>query len=213
MISAKVIIKNDFTNLVKDLQFYVNRKLFNKAQDLSRQTKNEVKSMIYKTSGLDRKTGALKNSVQEVPMKQKGNSFIAGVTIGDENTPHLKTHVGKRGTSKHIVHKNSKFLTIPIKGGPAYRARNKDKTVAELGGISNFTCITVHGNKFMILRKNRSNRGEKPTFVYLLKKSINVPRRIFPEEIKAKVLPKLQQTVIDTWKYYINRYLQGKEIR
>jgi hypothetical protein len=46
-----------------------------------------------------------------------------------------------------------------------------------------------------------------------LKKSVTIPRRIFPEEIKAKVLPKLQQTVIDTWKYYINRYLQGKEIR
>jgi len=210
MISTKVIVKNDFTNLIKDLQFYVNRKLFSKAQDLSRQTKTEVRNMIYKTSGLNRKTGALKNSIQEVPMKQKGNSFIAGITIGDENTPHLKTHVGKKGSFQFIVPKKSKFLTIPIKGGPAYKARSKDKTVAELGGRNAF-CIVKNketGKLYLIFRKDKE---AKPVFA--LVKNVKVPRRVFPKEIKARILPKLQQTVVDTWEYYINRYLQGKEIR
>lgn len=210
MISTKVVIKNDFTNLLENLQIYVNKRLLDRSKNLSKQVKTEIKSMIYKSFGLHKKTGALKESVQEIPAEQKENSFIFGVTIGDENTPHLKTHVGKKGSFQFIVPKKSKFLTIPIKGGPAYKARSKDKTVAELGGRNAF-CIVKNketGKLYLIFRKDKE---AKPVFA--LVKNVKVPRRVFPEEIKARILPKLQQTVVDTWEYYINRYLQGKEIR
>jgi hypothetical protein len=85
--------------------------------------------------------------------------------------------------------------------------------VAELGGRDAFSMVKNKqtGKLYLIFRKDKGNPHAKAVFT--LVKSVKVPRRIFPEEIKARVLPKLQQIVVDTWEYYINRYFQGKELR
>lgn len=201
---------------VDDLEFYMRRKLEEKMWDISRKLKYQVRNEIYKTSGLNYKTGALQDSIQGIKEHRRGNYFYAGITFQrSERTPHLNTHVGDRGSFQIIQPKNRNYLTIPIKGGPAWGTRKPHKVAADFG-YDNLNVIKLHGILYLVRfdkRKGKYSHKKIRDFVFRLSKGEAIKRRVHPEEIKERIVPRIVKEVENVWEYYLNRYIQGKEIR
>jgi hypothetical protein len=124
---------------------------------------------------LGRRIGTMTRSTRPLPVKMEGSKVTGGLSFGAE---YAWTHVGPSGSKVTIRPKNKKFLAIPLasaktaagvaRGGP-------------LSGIWGPTFIDK-GVIFGFSGGTKGSKSAKPIPLFVLKRSVVVPRRIFPKE-------------------------------
>jgi hypothetical protein len=124
---------------------------------------------------LGRRTGALARSTRPLQVRLEGSKVTGGLAFGAE---YAGVHIGPAGSQVTIRPKNKKFLAIPLaaaktaagvaRGGP-------------LSGIWGPTFI-AKGIIFGFSGGTKASKSGNPIPLFVLKRSVVVPRRIFPKE-------------------------------
>ena len=142
---------------------------------------------------LGRRSGALARSTRPLPVKMEGSKVTGGLSFG---AGYAWTHIGPAGSQVTIRPKNKRFLAIPLaaaktaagvaRGGP-------------LSGIWGPTFI-AKGIIFGFSGGTKGTQSKTPIPLFVLKRSVVVPRRIFPKEhlldwAKPKFMADLSQIV------------------
>jgi len=142
---------------------------------------------------LGRRSGNLARSTRPIPVKMEGSKVTGGLSFGAE---YAWTHIGPAGSQVTIRPKNKRFLAIPLaaaktaagvaRGGP-------------LSGIWGPTFI-AKGVIFGFSGGTKASKSAKPIPLFVLKRSVVVPRRIHPKEhlldwAKPKFMADLSQIV------------------
>ena len=142
---------------------------------------------------LGRRTGTLARSTRPLQVRLEGSKVTGGLAFGAE---YAGVHIGPAGSQVTIRPKNKKFLAIPLaaaktaagvaRGGP-------------LSGIWGPTFI-AKGIIFGFSGGTKASKSAKPIPLFVLKRSVVVPRRVHPKEhlldwAKPKFMADLSQIV------------------
>jgi hypothetical protein len=156
-------------------------------------TAQEVKSSVIYRHVLKR-TGKLGEAFNAYKDAKQWWGFEAGFDF-DETTPHVPTHIGD-GWQKIVAKR--KYLTIPIKYGPAYvKGTNlQSKTLADFPGIKfNPRCaIWYLGN------------WKEKKWVFYGRKYINIERRVDPEKIASFAFSRVSEGAEQLAKESIDKF-------
>jgi hypothetical protein len=132
------------------------------------------------TSKLKQKTGKFARSVREKPVVLRKTSVAGGAYYGQAYKASV--HVGPRGSSRILRPKKSEYLTVPLPtASPGQRKMSPE----------NFVLRSRAGNLLIVKRQH----GGDFLPLFVLKKRIRVPRRIFLPEIVKKMTPRVAKDV------------------
>lgn len=144
---------------------------------IARQSKATARIMRSEASSkLKRKTGKFARSVREKPVVLKKTSVTGGAYFGQAYKASV--HVGPRGSSRILRPRKSEYLAVPLPTASAgQRKMSPDNFVLRSRAGKLLIVKRQHGGEFL------------PLFV--LKKLVRVPRRIFLDEIVKQMHPKV----------------------
>jgi len=131
-------------------------------------------------NSVGRRSGNLARSVEVIPATSSGFSISGGLRMGGSAAKYANVHVGPQGSVMTITPKSKQFLTIPL---PAAKTGAGVARAPATSSIWGPTFIA----KGVIFQKG--SKGSAPTPLFVLKRSVTVPRRIFPADLVAKIKP------------------------
>lgn len=166
-------IESTFTN-IKDYDRKIKQEIGYRVWQEARRFQKELKSEIYSGSnsfpGVKRYSGRLAKSV-DLSRVVTNDGVEVTLDFDPSEAPHINTHIGPYGSKIHITPNSKSFLAIPVGGRKShYYGRSPSET-----GESFWTYRSKKGN-LLLFKKKESPKKNKP--VYILKKSVNVKRRI-----------------------------------
>jgi len=144
----------------------------------------------------------LRNSIINIPAVKTGDDVKGGVGIG---TKYGHVHFGKRGQVTTIVAKG-KMLTIPLPAAMDNNgvARGSAKDSSIFGDTFVLPGKATKSGHALICGKLKYVKGAKAGNVkgklvplFLLTRSVNVPARIFPEDLAKFAQPLLGKGMMD----------------
>lgn len=142
------------------------------------------------------RSGRLRGSVKAITPNMVRGGIESGVKFG---TLYASVHVGPAGSKKTIRPKTAQYLTIPLdaaktgvgvgKGsarygpwGETFVAKSKKGNLIIFGRQKMYGSVKVKGEKVKGLRILRMG---KIVPLFLLKKQVQIPARIHPEQIRG----------------------------
>jgi hypothetical protein len=141
----------------------------------------------------------LRNSVINIPAVKTGDDVKGGVGIG---TKYARVHFGKRGQVTTIVAKG-KMLTIPLPAAMDNNGVTRGSARDEAIFGETFIRKSAKGN-LIIFGKLKYVKGKsagkvkgKLVPLFLLRNQVNVPARIFPEDLAKFAQPLLGKGMAD----------------
>jgi hypothetical protein len=143
---------------------------------------------------LAHRNGKLAQATRSIPVKMEGSKVTGGLSFG---VKYAWTHIGPAGSQVTIKPKNKKFLAIPL------AAAKTAAGVARGGPLSGIWGPTFidKGVIFGFSGGTKGSKSAKPIPLFVLKRSVVVPRRIFPKEhlldwAKPKFIADLSKIVV-----------------
>ncbi len=136
-----------------------------------------IRHLAGGTSGdrLARRSGTLARSTRPLTVTMQGSKILGGIGFGAKYTG---VHIGPAGSSVTIRPKNKKFLAIPL---PAAKTAAGVPRGGPLDGIWGPTFISK-GVIFGFSGGTKSSQSKKPIPLFVLKRSVVVPRRVDPDK-------------------------------
>jgi hypothetical protein len=141
----------------------------------------------------------LRNSVINIPVVKTGDDVKGGVGIGTE---YARVHFGKRGQVTTIVAKG-KMLTIPLpaamNNNGVARGSARDASIFGETFIRKSTKgnLIIFGKLKYVKGKSAGKVKGKLVPLFLLRNQVNVPARIFPEDLAKFAQPLLGKGMAD----------------
>ena len=124
---------------------------------------------------LGRRTGTLARSTRPLPVKMEGSKVTGGLSFG---AGYAWTHIGPAGSQVTIRPKNKKFLAIPLAAAKtAAGGGSRAAPIRHLGPH-----LYRQGIIFGFSGGTKASKSAKPIPLFVLKRSVVVPRRILPKE-------------------------------
>lgn len=184
-------------NLVKELKPVVREQ----ANKMTREAKAKYFSgRPY----LETRSGNLKRSIKKTIERVEFYLGYLAVTGGFgiyDFVPYAGVHIrdNRSDNSKFTIH-TQKYMTVPVKGGPAdTRIRKRAKDLHRLVPV-----FAKGKTPFLGLR-----RGDTTEPVFWLKKEVNIPPRVFVDEMVEDAAPGFVKAVTET----VNNFLKSRRAR
>lgn len=189
ILGAQTLLKN--LRRLKEVIVSDLRKVFD-ANSLFMITYLRENKLVDKTTAttLSSRSMQLKRSLRAIPAKVTEKGVTAGITVG---TPYAKVHFGDRGTSFTIRPRNKQFLTIPLPAALDSRGEARAGARDPRWGATFISKGIIFGYKGGYAKAAGKAREVVPLFV--LKKEVTVPRRIFPSQIFVKLRPNIEKDI------------------
>ena len=146
-----------------------------------------------------KRTGALGRSVVTVTPQVSGDRIAGGISVGEVYGP---IHIGPRGTSQEIRPTKAQFLAIPLDAAKTGAGVARGKPRDALWGPT-FIAKSKAGNLIIFGYSGGTKASKSDTSIplFVLKKSVVIPRRIDPDEdllakVKAGFITDLQKIMV-----------------
>jgi hypothetical protein len=181
MVEFKVNDKSYVALKDSDLDYAVKAELEAAGWRVATAMATMVRRDIY--TKVQKKTGNLGLTVQPYSNWSSSNVVTAGLAFDNEVAPYMRTHIRFPGRGSYQTIYGKPFLTVPIKGGPAYNKTRPHKTSKAFGKLDLIPAGRA-GNKYALLVKPWSERqGDKRSLrggnaVFSLRPFVKVKRRI-----------------------------------
>lgn len=127
------------------------------------------------TDRLARRSGTLARSTRPLTVSMEGSKIIGGIGF---SAKYAEVHIGPAGSTFTIRPKNRQFLAIPL---PAAKTAARVARGGPLSGIWGPTFISK-GVIFGYSGGTKASQSKKPIPLFVLKRSVVVPRRIDPDK-------------------------------
>jgi len=140
------------------------------------------------------RTGKLRASVRSLRNTVEGGKTVkGGIGIG---TVYGRVQIGPKGQKTTIVPKTKKWLTIPLPAAQTKAGVLRGSAMSGMWGET-FFVQTAKGNLILfgrqiVQRGPRAGQSKgKVVPLFLLRKSVEVPARVHPEDILSWIAPRI----------------------
>jgi hypothetical protein len=208
--SDKITITPDFSDAYRKnkwMQTYVGKMIVSLVNGVSLALQKHIRVDLFQpypggttASSLSTRSGKLKKSVVNIPAKLENDEVHGGIAIG---SAYARVHFGKRGQTTTITPKIAGALAIPlpaamdghgnVKGGPRDKAiwGNTFLNINQKGNA------IIYGQALYVKGKKAGEVKGRPVPLFILKKSVTIPARIYQEDLFDYVQPMLDKGMQD----------------
>ena len=191
---------DDLRERKKWLDAYIEKAVKNLVNIVSLQTQKHIRTDLFVPyqgrnlyqGVLQTRSGKLKKSVVNIPAVREGDIVSGGIGIG---TAYGRVHFGKRGQVTTINPKAAQALTIPLPaamdshGVARGSARDKGIFGETFLGKSKAGNMIIFGKLLYVKGAKAGQVKGKLVPLFVLKKSVSVPARIHPEDLRDYMQP------------------------
>jgi hypothetical protein len=180
------------TNLQKNINAVLRREIPRLSKDLRRTVIDKYMSAKSPRS-LGRVSGKLARSVQVLPVTGTEAGVEGGITIG-RGVPYAGIHIGPVGRRTVITPKRAGALAVPLPS--ALISTGKLRAEFDVGSLRAVSGL------FRIRNLLMRRRGSELIPYFVLRKSVTIPTRVFPEQIvmeETPIVAMLLQRAIDSY--------------
>jgi hypothetical protein len=129
---------------------------------------------------LGRRTRQLSGSTRASRVEISGNLVRGGVEVGAK---YAVVHIGPKGTMFEIRPKNAQFLAIPLDAAKTAAGVARGRPRDSIWGPT----FIAKGIIFGFSGGTKKSTGTKPIPLFVLKRSVQVPRRIDPQDLLGQL--------------------------
>ncbi|MBM4286900.1 MAG: hypothetical protein FJ135_01910 [Deltaproteobacteria bacterium] len=123
---------------------------------------------------LARRSGTLARSTRPLKVRVEGSKVVGGLAFGAE---YAKVHIGPSGSTFTIRPRNKQFLAIPLPAARTAAGVPRGGPLDQIWGPTFISKGVIYG----FSGGTRGSQNDKPIPLFVLKRSVVVPRRVDPE--------------------------------
>lgn len=135
------------------------------------------------------RSGFLRSKTRPILAIQSGDKVESGTFI---DAPYASTHVGPKGKKTTIRPKKSRWLTIPLPAALTSAGVMRKRDARSYGDLQ---FIPLRSGSPILAKVDSASGTITPLFV--LKRQVEIPTRVHPEEIEEAITPLLVKTIDD----------------